>query len=226
MKINNSIKSLLIASTLIFLTSCKSEVNTSLETQSNKSEIEQLKKQLEDLKEQNNIEVDTTNSEEISSLKKEILALIHALEEKIDSNVENLKIKINDIKINEDDLANSYVSKEEYQLLVDSLEKEYLKKRDLLIQNGRVVIDSEGIEELQTKIDVLQDELNTFKYVTQENFNKIDQPWTLRLKEELEKSKDSISEEVRKMIQGEVVRLKLSIEGLDKKILEIILNIN
>ncbi|MEE3080243.1 MAG: hypothetical protein VX341_12965 [Bdellovibrionota bacterium] len=226
MKINNSIKSLLIASTLIFLTSCKSEVNTSLETQSNKSEIEQLKKQLEDLKEKNNIEVDTTNSEEISSLKKEILALIHALEEKINSNVENLKIKINDIKINEDDLVNSYVSKEEYQLLVESLEKEYLKKRDLLIQNGRVVIDSEGIEELHTKIDILQDELKTFKYVTQKNFNKIDQSWTLRLKEELEKSKDSISEEVRKMIQGEVVRLKLSIEGLDKKILETNLRID
>ena len=226
MKINNSIKNLLIVFTLIFLTSCKSEVNTSLETQSNKSEIEQLKKQLEDLKEKNNIEVDTTNSEEIKSLKKEILALIHALEEKINSNVENLKIKINDIKINEDDLASSYVSKEEYQLLVDSLEKEYLKKRDLLIQNGRVVIDSEGIEELHKKIDILQNELNAFKHVTQEKFQKIDQSWTLRLKEELEKSQNFISEEVKKMVQVEVVRLKLSIEGLDKKILEINLRID
>lgn len=220
MKINKSLKSILIISSIFFLASCKSEINTSLETKSNKSEIEKLKKQLEDLQEQNDISGDNTNSEGIESLKKEILLLIKALEDKIDSNVESLKIQINDIQINENDLANTYVSKEDYQILVSSLEKEYLKKRDLIIQNGRVVIDGEGLEELIGKIDVIQNELNDFKRLTDINFKKIDESWTLRLKDELEKSEKTLTEKVKKMIEQEVVRLKLSIEGLDNRVIE------
>ncbi len=206
-----------------FSMSCSSRIDTDIPGKNNREEIEELKKELQDLNEQK----DTLNSDDantqIEELRKELITLINALSDKIDSEINMFKTELESLNDQLSDLSDNTVTKSEYVALVKEIEREYLKKRDVVLQNGQIIIDVYGEEEILERLEQLEKGLSSFRDETSEKIVLLEQKWDLKLKESIAKSKQEITEEIKDLIKTEISYLKIEQEGFlrNLKILEL-----
>lgn len=212
-------KLFLAVSLIIIIFSCSpNKEKSDSDSQKNKKEIAKLERDLTTLRAELELQKSLNNQSEIAKLRAEIKILFNELERSVDLRLSNLDNKLEHYKSRLDSIEDNYVSLEQFQILIKTVETELAKKKELIAVQIDGNQDPEEVLDLARRIIKIENDYKAFSRETKQYLIKAQRSWDQKLDDALIKSQGTITSRLKQVLLDEVARIYVLQEDLRSQI--------